>query len=205
MIVIIDYGAGNVASIRNMLRKAGFSATISGNPQDVLRAAKLILPGVGHFDHGMQVLHERGLVRALEQRVQHDGIPILGICLGAQLFARGSEEGTRKGLGWLSADVRRFDTKRLSTDLRIPHMGWAEVTTTRAHPLLQDLPEQPRFYFVHSYHLHCDDPSDELIQAVHGYPFTAGVAHRNLWGVQFHPEKSHRYGLKLLENFARDS
>jgi len=204
MIIIVDYGAGNVASIRNMLRKAGFEAEISARPEAVRSASKLILPGVGHYDHGMRELHARGLVEALHARVLQERAPILGICLGVQLFARGSEEGSLPGLGWIAADVKRFDTARMGQSLRVPHMGWADVEVTSLHPLLASLPATPRYYFVHSYHLVCDAEEDVAVRATYGYPFAAGVAHENICGVQFHPEKSHSFGLKLLENFARD-
>lgn len=203
MIVIVDYGAGNVASIRNMLRRAGFESTISARSEDVLAASKLILPGVGHFDHGMRELHDRGLVEPLERRVMQEGVPMLGICLGVQLFARRSEEGERPGLGWIAADVKRFDETRVGKALRVPHMGWADVEVVSTSSVFGNLPNEPRYYFVHSYHLVCDDLSDVAVRAQHGYPFVAGIARRNLWGVQFHPEKSHAYGLALLENFAR--
>lgn len=204
MIVIIDYGAGNVASIRNMLRKAGFDAEISSDSAAVQKASKLILPGVGHFDHGMRELRARGLADVLGARVQQHRVPILGICLGVQLFARASEEGTEPGLGWIAADVKRFDEARLGSHLRVPHMGWADVELCSDHPLLQNLPNQPRYYFVHAYHLCCDNPADVALRATHGYSFVAGVIHDNIYGVQFHPEKSHAFGLKLLENFARN-
>jgi glutamine amidotransferase len=203
MIVIVDYGAGNVASIRNMLRKAGFDSEISSSRETVLSASKLILPGVGHYDHGMHELHSRGLVDALNVRVKKDGVPILGICLGLQLFARRSEEGDLPGLGWIAADVKRFDTKRLGEALRVPHMGWADIDIVSSHPIFAGLPSMPRYYFVHSYHLACEAESDVAVRATHGYAFTAGVVHENICGVQFHPEKSHAFGLKLLENFAR--
>lgn len=205
MIVIVDYGAGNLASIANMLKKAGFEATISARPDEVRRADKLILPGVGHFDHGMKELEARGLREALDRRVLEERVPILGICLGAQLLARRSDEGDRPGLGWIAADVRRFDQDRLPAQLRIPHMGWADVTVAKPDPLFADVAAPPRFYFVHAFHLHCDADEDVLAWAEHGYRFVAGIAKGNVRGVQFHPEKSHAFGLALLRNFARDA
>lgn len=204
MTLIVDYGAGNLASIRNMLKRAGFEAQISSRPDDVRAAKKLILPGVGHFDHGMRELRARGLVDVLTEQVMTHSVPLLGICLGAQLFARGSEEGSLPGLGWIDADVKRFDAARLHAGLRVPHMGWADVEVTRPSALFQDC-SAPRFYFVHSYHLVCDRDDDVLARATHGYPFVAGVERGKLRGVQFHPEKSHRFGLTLLTNFARET
>jgi glutamine amidotransferase len=202
MIVIIDYGAGNVASIRNMLRKAGADATISASPDALLSASKLVLPGVGHFDHGMRELRSRGLIEPLNHLVVEKRTPILGICLGAQLFARGSEEGDEPGLGWVAADVKRFDPGSLTQELKVPHMGWNDVKVAKQSALLQGLDSAARFYFVHSFHIVCDREADILVQANHGAPFVAGVERDNVMGVQFHPEKSHRFGLKLLQNFA---
>jgi len=202
VITIVDYGAGNLASIANMLRKVGAESRVSADPADVRTADKLILPGVGHFDHGMQNLRARGLDEALTQRVVREGVPILGICLGLQLFARGSEEGTSSGLGWIDADVRRFDTSRMAEALRVPHMGWADVSIEHPDALVESLPPDPRFYFVHSFHIVADHEPDVLVRAVHGYAFVAGVARGHIRGVQFHPEKSHKFGMKLLANFA---
>jgi glutamine amidotransferase len=202
MLVIVDYGAGNVASIRNMVRKAGFDSQISSDPAKILSASKLILPGVGHFDHGMQNLRERGLVEALNTRVLEQRVPILGICLGIQLFARRSDEGAAPGLGWLAADVVRFDVAQLGERLRVPHMGWSDVEIVRPHPIFEGLPRPSRFYFVHSYHLQCDTEELVTTRAYHGYSFTASVAQANILGVQFHPEKSHTFGLQVLRNFA---
>jgi glutamine amidotransferase len=202
LITIVDYGAGNLASIGNMLRRLGVDSRVTASPTDVLSASKLILPGVGHFDHGMKNLRERGLDDALTQRVVRDGIPILGICLGLQLFARGSEEGTLPGLGWIDADVRRFDVQRIGANLRIPHMGWANTTVEKPDPLTADLPPDSRFYFVHSFHVVADHDEDVWMRATHGYPFVAAIARGTIRGVQFHPEKSHKFGLRLLASFA---
>jgi imidazole glycerol-phosphate synthase subunit HisH len=203
MILLVDYGAGNLASIANMLQKAGFEATISSRSEDVLRAEKVILPGVGHFDEGMRQLDARGLVEPLRKKVMEERAPLLGICLGAQLLARHSDEGERPGLGWLAADVRPFDQGRLAGHLKVPHMGWADVDAAGADALFREMPGPPRFYFVHSYHLVCDDEREVAAWAHHGYRFAAAVRRANVTGVQFHPEKSHAFGLALLRNFAR--
>ncbi len=200
MIVIVDYGAGNVASVKNMLRKVGHDATISARPEDVQRADKIVLPGVGHFDHGMRELEARGLREALDERVFRGGAPCLGICLGAQLIARRSEEGELPGLAWVDADVKRFDEARLGRSLRVPHMGWTTVSPAQSSGLFA---AGARFYFVHAYHLVCDHDRDVLAHATHGYRFVAAVRRENVTGVQFHPEKSHRFGMHLLAAFAR--
>ena len=202
MITIIDYGAGNLASIRNMLGSLGVESEISSDPGKIEQATKLILPGVGAFDHGMQSLHNRHLIEVMNRKVLEEKTPILGICLGVQLFTKRSDEGNASGLGWLDAETIRFDPASLSADDRIPHMGWRDVEISRSSKLTKDLPENSRFYFVHSYHLRCNSPSDILLSASHGYCFTSGVEKENIFGVQFHPEKSHRFGKKLLANYA---
>jgi imidazole glycerol-phosphate synthase subunit HisH len=201
MITIVDYDAGNIKSIVNMLRALGIPSRISGDPADIMRADKLILPGVGHFDYGMKELFRRGLVGALNQRVVTDGIPLLGICLGAQLLMRGSAEGVERGLGWIDGDTVAFDRSRLHQQLRVPHMGWAETRSQAENPLAPGLTADARFYFVHSFHMVCDRDENVLFKAQHGYEFVAGVRCANILGVQFHPEKSHRFGMQVLRNF----
>ena len=201
-ITIVDYGAGNLASIVSMLRHIGVPAEICSDPKRIREAKRLILPGVGHFDFGMTNLRSSGLADALNGRVQGDGIPLLGICLGAQLLTRRSAEGTSQGLGWIQADTIAFDRSRLGPELRIPHMGWSDTTFERSEPLFQHTPESPRFYYVHSFHLACDKPENEICWSHHGYRFAAGIRAGNVCGVQFHPEKSHRFGMQLLRNFA---
>jgi glutamine amidotransferase len=204
MVVIIDYEVGNLTSIKKMLKKAGCAdVLISSKPEDILKATKLILPGVGHFDYGMRKLHSSGLVELLNKRVLEDKIPILGICLGAQLLTRGSEEGSQKGLGWVAADTVKFDSSKLDQNLKIPHMGWSEVTYKADAPLFTDMPEDSRFYFVHSYHITCDNTEDIGVTTKYGYEFVAGVVKDNIMGMQFHPEKSHKFGMQLLSNFIK--
>lgn len=202
MIVIVDYGIGNLASIGNMFRRIGTPAVISGDPAAIATASKLILPGVGAFDHAMRRLREGPLLAALERRALRDRVPTLGLCLGAQLLSRGSEEGTESGLGWIDADTIRFDATLATGPLSVPHMCWSNVTPTREHPLLRDDEHPVRFYFAHSYHLRCNDPDLVIGTAFHGYDFPAAVARENVMGVQFHPEKSHVFGMRLLQNFA---
>jgi glutamine amidotransferase len=188
-----------------MLKALGQKARIVDDPRGLLDVTRIILPGVGHFDHGIAELRARGLVDCLNARVLDDGIPFLGICLGAQLIARRSEEGNHSGLGWIAADVVAFDPARMNAELRVPHMGWAETWVAPGADLPTELsaamPEEARFYYVHSFHLICDAPEQAVLRAHHGYEFAAGVRQDNILAVQFHPEKSHHFGKALLKAF----
>lgn len=201
MIAIIDYGVGNVGSIANMLKKVGSEARVTGVADEIERAEKLILPGVGSFDHGIRQLRARGLVELLDRRVRQDRVPILGICLGMQLFAARSEEGGEPGLGWFDADVVRFCLPAPDYSLKVPHMGW---NTVQPSPAVADgwFDDTDRFYFVHAYHLVCREEADVFTRTTYGYSFVSAVRKANVLGVQFHPEKSHRFGMKLLRRFA---
>jgi glutamine amidotransferase len=203
MLCIIDYGLGNLNSVKNMFKKIGVAAEISSSPDIIRSAEKLILPGVGAFDVGMENLQTRGLVPVLEEQIFKRSIPILGICLGMQLMSRSSEEGKQQGLGWIDAETKRFAFHDPAKQLPIPHMGWNEVSVVKPHALVNELPPAPRYYFVHSYHVTCADAEDVLLQADYGGVFTAAFVRNNIFGVQFHPEKSHKYGMALLQNFAR--
>ncbi len=199
MITIIDYGLGNVGSVANMFNKLGARATIASRGGAVETPEALVLPGVGHFDAGMRLLDERGFIAPLTELVSKRNVPILGICLGMQLFTRGSEEGSLPGLGWIAADTKRFQFP--PTDRRVvPHMGWS-TTVGRDPDLFGGFESPPRFYFVHSYHVVCDDPHDVAATCRYGIEFTAAIRRRNVFGTQFHPEKSHRFGMTLLRSF----
>lgn len=200
MVTIVDYGVGNLASIANMARKAGTDCVISSDAAVIGRAHRLILPGVGAFDRGMANLEERGLIAVLNERALERKVPTLGLCLGMQLFARGSEEGRRPGLGWIAAANRRFRFDAPGA-LKVPHMGWNFIEPAQQAALIDRLPPDPRFYFVHSYHLQCDEATDVMCWTTYGYKFASGIHRGNLWGTQFHPEKSHTFGLALLKNF----
>ena len=209
MIAIVDYGAGNIRSVQNMLRSIGTRAVIASTPDEIGAAEKLILPGVGHYGHGMAGLEERGLIPALNARVMDDRVPLLGICLGAQLIARRSDESERAGLGWVEADVVAFDRAQMDQPRQVPHMGWAETwisegarqSSAIADVFARAVPEDARYYYDHSFHFDCDHPETAVLRAHHGYEFAAGVAQGNVMGFQFHPEKSHRFGKALLEAF----
>lgn len=202
-VLIIDYNTGNIGSILNMLRKIGVTAEISSSPDKIQDADKLILPGVGHFDFGMKNLKESGVIPFLTKAVLNDKKPILGICLGVQLMTQSSEEGDERGLGWFNAVTRKF---KFSEDIKkkVPHMGWADVFCEKDSKLFNNMYDDPRFYFVHTFHMQAMDNEDILLTSNYGYKFTAGLERENIAGVQFHPEKSHKYGKKLLENFIYD-
>ena len=197
----MDCGLGNPASVQNMLRRAGHESRISREPAEAAAAERFILPGVGAFDAGMERLARTGWDRVLTHEVMQNGKPFLGICLGAQLVTRRSEEGSRPGLGWMDAETVAFDRTRLGPGLKVPHMGWARVRVTQEIPLVRNLPPQSRFYFVHSFCLAPRSQEEAFLWAWHGYPFVAGIVRGHVAGVQFHPEKSHRFGLQLLDNF----
>src|SRR2546422_2566865 len=202
MILVIDYGVGNVGSILNMLRKCGADVRVSSMAREVEDADKLVLPGVGAFDHGMQQLRRFGLIAARNVAVRDRRTPILGICLGMQLFGKGSEEGREPGLGWIDGRSVRFAFGGEAPPLKVPHMGWNVLAPTHPASILAGLEPTARFYFVHSYHLCCDRAEDVVSTTTYGYPFASMIVRANVIGVQFHPEKSHRYGLWLLQRFA---
>jgi len=202
MITIVDYGVGNLGSIRNMLRKIGAACEISADAERLAAADKLILPGVGAFDAGMASLNASGLAPALHEAVSQRKVPVLGICLGMQLMTRGSEEGSLPGLGWIDARTVRF-TPGANQKLKVPHMGWNVVDACKSSRLLHGAEPEERFYFVHSFYVRCDRPDDVLLRARHGDTFDAAFERDNVMGVQFHPEKSHKFGLRLLGNFAK--
>jgi glutamine amidotransferase len=201
MLVIIDYGVGNLSSIKNMLKKVGCDAVISSDEGIIGSAEKLILPGVGAFDACAEKLRGSGLTAVLNRKVLEQKTPVLGICVGLQLLMEGSEEGRLPGLGWIKGRVVRFRQELLPPELKIPHMGWTDIKVCKPSKLFEGMYEEPRFYFVHSYHLQPDDPANALIEATYGYKFVAGIERDNIIGVQFHPEKSHKFGMRLLENF----
>ena len=201
-IAIVDYGQGNLGSIRNMLHFLGQDSTITSDPVDVATAGKLILPGVGAFDTGMRELERRGLRDVLVTRVLEDHVPILGICLGAQLMTCGSEEGDRPGLGWFNADTVRFRFDGEERQLPIPNIGWRDVRSAHADTLMCGWDERAKFYFVHSYYMRSTDGRDIAFTSLYGGEFVAGMQRGNIYSAQFHPEKSHKFGMHLMRSFS---
>lgn len=206
MIVILDYGIGNVNSILNMLNHVGGEAVISSDLDIIEKANALILPGVGAFDNGMRKLQSSGFLPVINDKVLNRNTPILGICLGMQLLFDSSEEGNLSGLGFIPGNVTKFNFSHLdeSSQLKIPHMGWNIVNTKDDNKLFSNVNEQQRFYFVHSYHVNCKDPSDKLASTKYGYEFVCAVNRKNIWGAQFHPEKSHKFGMNFFKNFIKE-
>lgn len=201
MITVVDYGVGNIGAILNMLDYLGIDAQASGDAQVLAQADQLILPGVGAFDKAMSTLRARQLVEPLNQAVLERKVPVMGVCLGMQLLGRRSEEGREAGLGWIDADVRRI-TLPPGSPLKVPHIGWMEVQPARVSPLFDPAAPVERFYFDHGYHVHCDRPEDVSATIAYGTPLCCAVSAGNVSGVQFHPEKSHRFGMRLLRSFA---
>jgi glutamine amidotransferase len=201
-IAVVDYGVNNVGSVLNMLRHLGVEAVAAHDAGDLVEAPSIILPGIGSFDTGVTNLRNAGLFDALKARVQEHGVPILGICLGMQLLTKGSEEGRLEGLGLVDAFTRRFVLEGAARSLKVPHMGWNDTDCIDAE-LFDGLQGDARFYYVHSYHVHCADPADVAARCTHGAPFTAALRRGRVFGTQFHPEKSHRFGKLLLQNFLR--
>jgi len=202
MIVIVDYGIGNLASVLNMFKKIGVhEVSISGNKDIISRASKILLPGVGAFDGGMGNLENSGLIPLLNEKALNEKVPVLGICLGMQMLTKKSEEGVKQGLGWIDAETVKFRLDPV-LKLKVPHMGWNYIKVERPNPLI-DMESKNRFYFVHSYYVKCFDENQSLATSNFGTDFTCMVNKDNIFGAQFHPEKSLKFGMKLLENFAK--
>ncbi len=199
-VLIVDLGVGNINSVRRVFEHIEVDAEIVKIPEKALNCDKLILPGVGAFDSGMEAIESGGWSDVLNHLAFDRRVPILGICLGMHLLCRGSEEGKRKGLGWIPADVVTF--KLQDMNLKVPHMGWCVVAPTQANPLLPMGTDEQRFYHTHRYHAVCDSGANVVGISEYGYPFASAVRNENVYGVQFHPEKSHRYGMKLLRRFS---
>lgn len=199
MISIIDYGLGNILSFVNVYNRLNIKCSIAKTPEDLLNASKIILPGVGSFDQAMERLDASGLRPTLDDLVLQKGIPILGICVGMQILANTSEEGTSKGLGWIEGSVKKFD---VSLTKKIPHMGWNDVVSDTDNHLFDGLKTQAKFYFLHSFYYECADKKNALAIASYGEEFCCAIHKENIYGVQFHPEKSHHFGTRLLKNFS---
>ncbi len=200
MIAIIDYNMGNLASVQNAFAKLGKDTVVESDPQKFAKYDKIVLPGVGAFGDAMEHLRERDMIDSIKEFAA-SGKPVLGICLGMQLLFESSEEfGKHEGLGLIKGDVKAFDTAKFQENLKVPHMGWNRMFT-KEHPLFEGLDENHYLYFVHTYHVNCANEEDIIGQTEYGYRFTSAVAHNNIMGIQPHPEKSHKNGLQILENF----
>jgi len=203
MITIINYKMGNLGSIQNMLKKIGEKSIITNDLAVIEKAKKIILPGVGSFDRAMKNLEDLDLIPILNKKILEEKTPVLGICLGMQLLAGFSEEGNVSGLGYIKGKVKKFNFSN-KANLKIPHMGWNTINFAKEHKLLSGLSEEPRFYFVHSFYFECQNKEDVLSVTNYGGSFVSSVARDNIMGTQFHPEKSHRFGMQLLNNFVEN-
>jgi len=199
MIYIVNYGMGNLGSVLNMLKYIGVSSKIVVDPVVLEKAEKILLPGVGSFDQAMKRIKESGFLEVLNHKAITEKTPILGICLGMQLLTYGSEEGKLSGLGWINSETIRFPR---NNGLKVPHMGWNVVYPSTDSPLTKKLPEESRFYFVHSYYVKVANEENSILKTDYGINFDAAIQKENIYGVQFHPEKSHKFGMQLLKNFA---
>lgn len=201
MIRIVDYGLGNILAFHNMYKRLNVEAVIARSAAELEGATKLILPGVGHFDHAMDLLNRSGMREPLDEMVLQQKVPVLGICVGMQMLAHASTEGTERGLGWIDGQVKGFEAMA-QPDLLLPHMGWNDVRPVPGNGLFVGLETDARFYFLHSYYFECARESDVAAVSGYGSEFACAVHAGNIHGVQFHPEKSHHYGAQLLKNFA---
>ena len=200
MVVVVDYGMGNLGSVLKSLNYLNIDAKISESKSDIENASKLILPGVGHFSRAMIKLKELDYIDILNKRVLEDKIPVLGICLGMQLLAKSSEEGNAEGLGWIDARIEKFEIEN-KLRWKVPQMGWNSIHIQRDNVLLENVEQGELFYFVHSFYMICNEEKDILANTNYSYDFTSIVQKDNIYGAQFHPEKSHEQGLKLISNF----
>ena len=203
MITIIDYGVGNIFAFQNVYKRLDIPTRIAHTLEDLKDVERLILPGVGHFDYAMSQLNNSGMRARLDELVIIEKKPVIGICVGMQMMAKHSDEGSLEGLGWIDADVKKFDETKISFHTKLPHMGWNDVEPLLKHPLFEGLEKDAIFYFLHSYYFNCNKMSDIIAVSEYGIKFTSSVQHENVYGIQFHPEKSHSYGETLLHNFAK--
>ena len=201
MIAIIDYGLGNVKAFYNVYKNLNIPVTIAGQSKDLNNATKIILPGVGAFDHAMGRLNQSGMRELLDKLVLNKHVPVLGICVGMQMSGNSSEEGKLPGLGWIEGEVKKFVPTSSTSNFYIPHMGWNNISSVKENDLMKGLDQHSRFYFLHSYYFQCNKAEDIVAVTDYGNRFTCVVNRGNIYGVQFHPEKSHQWGIQLLRNF----
>ena len=202
MISIVDYGSGNLEAFKNIYKRLNIKCEVAKTPKEILNAEKLVLPGVGSFDETMKILRDSGMIEALNKQVLEKKGPVIGICVGMQILSKKSDEGKLEGLGWIDAEVKRFDVSKLNQKPHLPHMGWNNFQKEKESPVLAELEPEKGFYFLHTYYFSCKNQDDILTSTVYGEKYTSAVNHKNIFGVQFHPEKSHSNGVQLLKNFA---
>lgn len=203
MITIIDYGVGNINAFVNVYKRVDVPVKIARTKEDLEGAQKLILPGVGHFDHAMTQLNNSGMREKLDDLVLNQKIPVIGICVGMQMMANKSDEGVMEGLKWIDATVKKFDETKIQQVTRLPHMGWNDVKPVKDVGLFEGLQDNSIFYFLHTYYFECNNSEDIMAVTEYGGEFASAAHHENKFGIQFHPEKSHHYGEILLHNFAK--
>ena len=204
MITIVDYGMGNLGSVKNMFKFIGVKSTIESDPDKIKSASKILLPGVGSFDTAMEKINKNNLKEVLDEKALKERVPVLGICLGMQLLTKSSDEGSLDGLGWIPAKTISFKD-RVSKKYRVPHMGWNVVNKSNESLLTQGFDEfdETRFYFVHSYFVQVEDEKNSILKTDYGINFDSAIQKDNIYGAQFHPEKSHKFGMKLFKNFVK--
>lgn len=203
MIALIDYGVGNIYAFQNVYKRLNIPTKIAKTANDLKDVDKLILPGVGSFDYAMTQLNNSGMRERLDELVLEEKKPVIGICVGMQMMANGSDEGKLDGLKWIDASVKKFDETTIKYITKLPHMGWNDVSPVQNHPLFIGLENNALFYFLHSFYFHCNNEADSIAKSDYGINFTSSVNHKNIYGIQFHPEKSHHYGEILLHNFSK--
>jgi glutamine amidotransferase len=203
MITLIDYGVGNIFAFQNVYKRLNIPTRIAKTAADLKNSEKLILPGVGAFDFAMEQLNASGMRQILDELVLDKKVPIIGICVGMQMMGNRSDEGSAEGLKWIDADIIKFDESLIQQRTKLPHMGWNDVSPLSGHPLFNGLEQDSIFYFLHSYYSNCNNKEDIIAVSDYGISFASAVNSNNVYGIQFHPEKSHQYGEKLLNNFAQ--
>ena len=202
MITIVDYGSGNIEAFVNIYKRLNIPCEVATKPEQILKAKKIILPGVGSFDETMRILRDSGMLNALNKQVLKNKTPVIGICVGMQILSKKSDEGELDGLGWIDAEVKKFNVNKLKEKPHLPHMGWNTFQSEKDNPILANLVPEKGFYFLHTYYFSCSNAKDVLTSTVYGERYTSAINHNNIYGVQFHPEKSHSNGVQLLKNFA---
>jgi glutamine amidotransferase len=203
MITLIDYGVGNIFAFQNVYKRLDIPTKIAKTHYDLADAQKLILPGVGSFDYAMGQLNASGMREKLDDLVLEKKVPVIGICVGMQMMGNRSDEGKLEGLKWIDSEILKFDENLIHQRTKLPHMGWNDVAPVKNHPLFDGLEKEAIFYFLHSFYFKCNNPTDIIAVSDYGLSFSSAVNKNNIYGIQFHPEKSHQYGEKLLHNFAK--